>query len=155
MTPPACAPLRTKKPKLPLPTEHQEQTAFFARVDLDPRTRDLLIYAVPNFSGHVGGRVARLRAGKRLKDEGRRAGVPDICVDEPRLRPMAWSSNWMSSPWHGLRIEMKRKGNSPTPEQKRWIKALTLNGYQTLVCYTAEEAWTTLCAYLGLTEIHP
>lgn len=119
------------------PSEHEMQKAFFERVDTDPRTKNLVIYAVPNFTGHFGTQLQRIRAGKRLKEEGRRKGALDINVDEPRRQ------------YHSMRIEMKQPGQYPSDEQRWFIAALTSRGFHVVVCRSADEAWDELMAYLG------
>lgn len=116
--------------------EHAEQSILFQRLALDPRTRDALIYAVPNFPGHVGGRVARLRTGARAKAEGRKKGAPDVNVDEARGK------------FHGLRIEMKSRTGRVSPEQKAWHQRLAERGYLAQVCRSADEAFACVLSYL-------
>jgi len=113
------------------PTEHESQVAFFERVKLDYRTRDLLIFAVPN------GGPRHIVAALKLKREGVKKGVPDIFVDEPRQG------------FHGMRIEMKRKGGKQTPEQLEIMKSYTQKGYGYALCFGAEHAWDSLMDYLG------
>lgn len=128
------------RPKLPPPLEHDSQVAFFTRVDMDPRTKNLLVYAVPNFAGHYGTKGQRIYAGKRLKAEGRRKGALDINIDEP------------VGNYHGARIEMKRKGEKPTPEQVDWMLKLQARGYATYLCYGADQAWDALFEYMGFAQ---
>ena len=138
--------LRTVAPTLPLPSEHQSQAAFFARVAMDPRTRDLPIFAIPN-----GGKRHVVTAMK-LKAEGVKAGVPDIFVAVPMLELYRDHDVMVEGvKGHGLFIEMKKKGNTPTTEQRAWIVMLSARDYAAAVCYSADEAWQTLCAYLNLT----
>lgn len=122
-----------REPALPVPSEHESQAAFFRRVALDPRTRDLLIFAIPN-----GGQRHKAVAAK-LKAEGVKSGVPDIFVAEPR------------GPFHGLFIEMKKPGNAPRPAQRDWKMQLIARGYRASVRYSQQDAWECLCAYMGIT----
>ena len=78
-----------------------------------------LAFAIPN-----GGERNKAVAAK-LKAEGVKPGVPDICV------PVAVGS------WHGLYVEMKKIGGKASDEQKEWNRALTLNGYRVYLC----EGW--------------
>lgn len=156
---------KKRLPKLPIPTEHESQVAFFKRVALDPRTRDLPIFAIPN-GGH-----RHIAVAKKMSAEGVQAGVPDICVAVPRvgdasaisvlvpappLHPIQLSerltaSNQHAMVTHGLFIEMKREGHTyPTHEQSSWIALLVAHGYRAEVCHGAVEAWNTLCEYLGI-----
>ena len=65
-----------------------------------------------------------------------KAGVPDLCL------PVARNG------FHGLYIEMKYGKNKTTDNQKEWLKALTDQGYYTVVCYGAEEAERIIARYL-------
>lgn len=119
-----------RRPVLPAPLEHVEQSLFFQRVDLHVEYRHAAILAVPN-----GGHRHKATAAK-LKREGVRAGVPDILVLEPR--PC----------YAGLCIEMKRRGNKPTALQLAWHEKLRRRTYRVEVCYSAEEAFAVLSNYL-------
>lgn len=119
--------------------EHIEQVLFFKRVALDPRTRDILIAAVPN-----GGARHPAVAGK-LKAEGVKAGVPDLLIFER-------APDGCGGMYCGLAIEMKVKPNKPTPAQESWLAALADRGWQTAVAYSSEEAWAVLCAHLQVTR---
>jgi len=90
-----------------------------------------LIFAVPN-----GARVS-IGMAVKLKKEGLTKGIPDVFVDEPR------------NGYHGLRIEMKKKGGQVSVEQFNTIGKYKKKGYSTAVCYSAEEAWSVLMDYLG------
>ena len=62
-----------------------------------------------------------------LKQQGVRAGVPDLCL------PVARGG------CHGLYIEMKRlRGGRVSPEQTAWMDALRAEGYAVAVC----EGWS-------------
>lgn len=113
----------------PVPTEHWEQVQLFAwaayRRDLD------LMYAIPN-GGHRDIRVA-----VKLKEEGVKAGVPDICL------PVARGGK------HGLYIELKRrKYGRISDEQGKWIEALIREGYACAVCFGWESARDVIEDYL-------
>ena len=75
-----------------------------------------------------------------MKQEGVRAGVPDLFLPAP------------AGEWHGLFIEMKKKDrkNKPTKEQKMWIDALQEQGYRAEVAYGADAAIKILKDYLGI-----
>lgn len=118
--------------------EHAEQVAFFERVALDWRTKDLLMTAVPN-----GGQRHKAVAGK-LRAEGVKRGVPDILC-------FAHGVDSMGQPCHGLAIEMKAGKNKPTEEQKAWLLALAEEGWAPYVCYSAGEAFEKLAHYRGFT----
>lgn len=71
----------------------------------------------------------------RLKAEGVKAGVPDLCI------PIARGG------YHGLFIEMKFGRNKPTDEQMKWLSTLERNGYMATVCWGAEEAIAVIEQY--------
>jgi hypothetical protein len=72
-----------------------------------------------------------------LKEQGVRAGVPDIFLPCP-------------NPIHmGLFIEMKRqKGGRISEEQSRWIAELNKSGYRAVVAYGFEDAKQIILNYL-------
>jgi hypothetical protein len=74
---------------------------------------------------------------KKLKDEGLRPGVPDLCL------PVARKG------FHGLFIEAKYGDNKPTPEQTAFLDALADQGYLAVVCWGAEEMIETITEYLA------
>lgn len=89
-----------------------------------------LLFHVPN-----GGYRSAATAG-RMKAEGVKAGVPDLCL------PVAKGG------YHGLFIEMKAGRNKPTQLQEKWLSALEEQGYFTAVCYGWEAAAKVLADYL-------
>jgi len=113
-------------------TEHHEQKALFrwAEVAQYQYPELALLYAIPN-GGHRHKAVAA-----KLKAEGVRKGVPDICLPVPRGR------------WHGLYIEMKTPAGTVRPEQKRWLSALRGQGYDAAVCRGWESARRFIEEYL-------
>lgn len=116
------------------PLEHNEQVDVFlwARQE-DTRWPELeLLFAIPN-GGH---RYAAVAA--KLKAEGVKAGVPDVCL------PVARGG------FHGLFIEMKRadRSNHASPLQQRWIDALREQNFFVAVCYGAQPAINILADYL-------
>lgn len=149
---------RKRAVRIPEPSEHESQVAFFRRVRLDPRTKELPIFAIAN-GGH-----RHIVTATRLKAEGVTAGVPDIFVAVPQVSRyrVTLSSGGVPGPSsehadvlaHGIFIEMKRKGNKPTSEQLHWMTLLNKRGYQTAVCYGADAAWNTLMNYLGFAATH-
>lgn len=113
--------------------EHLEQKALMEWVGLRRRAHpDLdLLYAIPN-----GGHRNRRTAG-RLKAEGVRSGVPDLCL--PVARGGA----------HGLYIEMKAPGGRESDTQRWWRERLLAEGYWAVVCVGAESAIAALNSYLA------
>ena len=91
------------------PTESEEQQALFrwAAYESGAHPELALLYHIPN----EGKRS--LVAGAKLRAEGLKRGVPDICLPVPRGK------------WHGLYIELKRlRGGRVSDEQQRWLDAL-------------------------------
>lgn len=121
---------------LPLPSESVEQQCLFRWAELHTgKYPELsLMFHIPN----EGKRS--LATGGRLKAEGLKPGVPDICLPVPR------------GPYHGLYIEMKAGRNRVTENQKWWLNRLSWQGYQTAVCYSCEEAAECIKKYLGGTN---
>lgn len=117
------------------PTEHQEQAAYFQWLQLQHSAAYDLAAAVPN-----GAYKSKAAAG-RFKAEGLKAGYPDILIDMPR------------GPYHGLRIEMKRRRKSlsaTSDEQHRWGLKLREQGFYWTICYGAEEAMSVTNEYMAL-----
>lgn len=119
--------------------ESREQCALFAWAERARTTRPELglLFAVPN-----GGARHKATA-SRLKAEGVRAGVPDVCLPVPK--------NGLGA----LYIELKRPGVPGTPRgalrpaQREWIAALQLAGNAAMVAYGWDEARMMIEAYLG------
>ena len=114
------------------PTESQEQIALFEWAALHTRRYPELdlLYHIPN-GGHRHKTTAI-----RLKREGVKAGVPDLCLPVPR------------GVYHGLYIELKAGRNSTTDNQNRWLQALAENGYCTAICHGWEAASQAIINYL-------
>lgn len=96
------------------------------------------IYAVPN-----GARVA-WKTAKKLKAEGMKAGVPDLCLPWPVL-PFDRTIGW----YHGLYIEMKTKGGRLSADQKDWLEYLHGVGYKAVTAWSADEAIEAIEEYLN------
>ena len=118
---------------IPSPTESQEQQALFRwaayqRVkypELD------LLYHIPN----EGKRS--ISAGGRMKAEGLKSGVPDICL------PVAHGG------FHGMYVELKRvNGGQTSANQKSWLAALIDRGYYAIICHGWESAAHEIVRYL-------
>ncbi len=122
----------------PCDGEHAEQAALFrwaefARARLPELT---LLHAIPN-----GGHRHKATAA-RLKAEGVKRGVPDLCL------PVARSGA------HGLYIELKTERGKTTPEQLGWIRALRRQGYVAEVCHGWESARSMIEHYLSAGPQH-
>lgn len=119
-------------------TEHQNQALVFrwaeARTGAHPELA--LLHAIPNFAGRLG--KATAFQGFQLKREGRKRGVPDICLPCPRGQ------------FHGFYGELKVGKNKPSPEQKQWVDALQKQGYYVVVRWGWEAMVEAIDAYLHL-----
>ena len=93
-----------------------------------------LLYHVPNGGWRHPATAARMKA------EGVKAGVPDLCLPVP------------CGGWHGLYIELKKRDgkNRASAEQKRWIGMLREQGYRAEVAFGADEAIGLIGEYLGM-----
>lgn len=130
-------PRHKQPPKPPVPTESVEQIELFrwAAWQMGAYPELERLYHIPN-----GGHRHKATAG-RLKAEGVKAGVPDVCLPVPR------------GGFHGLYIEMKRlRGNDTTPDQDGWLEFLTKQGYSTAVCRGWEAASKVILDYLQLSK---
>ena len=92
-----------QKNKMPVPTEAQEQMTLFSWAAMQSgKYPELnLLYHVPN-----GGSRHKAEAG-RLRAEGVKAGVPDLCLPVARGQ------------YHGLYIELKRQRGGRTSDINR------------------------------------
>jgi hypothetical protein len=115
-------------------TEHIEQCALFRWAAYQAHSYAMpelaLMFAIPN-----GGLRSKATAGK-LKAEGVKAGVPDICL------PVA------NGKYHGLFIELKAGRNKPTQLQVAWHVNLSAKGYRVAVCWGWEAARDVIEEYL-------
>ena len=93
-----------------------------------------LLYHIPN-GGKRDAKTATI-----LKRQGVKAGVPDLCL------PVARNGK------HGLYVEMKWGKNKTTDKQDWWLEQVRQQGYETAVCWTAEEAMDTIAGYVGVME---
>ena len=115
-------------------SEHAEQAAFITWCAYnEARFPELAwMYAIPN-GGHRHKAVAA-----KMKAEGAKAGVLDLCLPVPR------------GPYHGLYLETKYGKNKPSPEQERWIAFLRSQGHYVEVCWGCEELIRATEKYLAL-----
>lgn len=115
------------------PLEGEEQEVLFQWAEWQqgrwPELR--LMYAVPNGGYRTKSEAARLKA------QGVKAGVPDICL------PVARGG------CHALYIELKRrKGGVVSSAQSQWIEALKEEGNECAVCAGADAAMAIITRYL-------
>ena len=117
----------------PYVSESSEQISLFRWASWQSGTYPQLnlMYHTPN-----GGK-RDIKTAKRLKAEGVKAGVPDICLPCHRGK------------YHGLYIELKAGKNKTTDNQDEWLAALSAEGYKTAVCYDWETASKVILNYLN------
>ena len=126
------------------PLEHDEQCALFDWADAAQGEHPELEMLYANVNGgklpYHRNTKGRVTSPQRIKlvQEGLRRGIPDITLAVPRGR------------FHALYIELKRAdhSNKPSPEQVEWIERLRHYGYAAVVCYGAQDAISTIMAYL-------
>ena len=114
-------------------SEHDEQVKIFqwARLSEGRWPELALLFAIPN-----GGK-RHIAVARKLKAEGVKAGVPDICLPVARGR------------FHGLYIELKHGRNKETERQAWWLTRLCDHGYRVATAYEFEGAKAVLEEYLG------
>lgn len=133
-------------------SEHEHQKVVIEWCGLMARHKFPMlkwIFAVPN-----GGDRHKAVAGK-LKAEGVKAGVPDLCLPYPK--PMVVESYPealgvdVRPGWHGLFIEMKSKDTKGrvSPAQQEWLDYLESVGYKVKVAWNADEAIQIIEDYLS------
>ena len=119
-------------PQKPNLTETDEQIMIieWARV-MERQYPDLaLLYHVPN-----GGKRNAAEAA-RFKQQGVKAGVPDLCLPVP------------CGTYHGLYIELKAEGGKPSGNQLLWLEKLRQQGFCAVLCYGAKAAISTIEHYM-------
>ena len=117
----------------PVPSESVEQQRLFLWAGMQSGKYPCLtlMYHIPN-----EGKRSRATGG-RLRAEGLKAGVPDICL------PVARGG------CHGLYIELKRQhGGRLLPAQAEWMEKLKAQGYQVALCHGWEAASEIILEYL-------
>lgn len=114
--------------------EHYIQAALMLRVllELVPfHPEAALLYAIPNGGYRPGA------GGARMKEEGVKAGVPDLFL------PVARNGAF------GMYIEMKAPTGTVQASQRTWLVDLRAQGYLAYVCHSDDEAMKILTEYLG------
>ena len=89
------------------------------------------LHAIPN------GGDRDVRVGAKLKREGVKRGVPDLCLPVPRRG------------YHGLYIELKAEDGRVSPDQKAWREFLLEQGYQAVIATGKREALDVLIDYVS------
>lgn len=115
-------------------TEHQYQVALFNWAAWLAQTKYpelALMFAIPN----AGKRS--LRQGMWMKQEGLRAGTPDIFLPVSRGK------------YHGMFIEMKSDKGRLSPAQQEVLPKLKKQGYYVIVSHSAIEAEDEIEKYLN------
>jgi len=114
-------------------SEHHEQCALvqWAMMQGGPMRDARKLFAIPN-----GGRRDAI-TGARMRREGVKRGVPDLCL------PVARKGR------HGLYIELKTARGRTTPEQREMIEQLREDGYEVAVCRGWEQARLVVEDYLN------
>lgn len=118
-------------------TEHAHQVAVFMWLaTMIPRYPEAKwIYAIPN-----GGKRDPITA-NRLKSEGVKSGVSDVCC------PFARQG------YHGFYIEMKKPKGKESAEQKEFGAFLTSQGYLYTMCDSWGKARDAITWYLTQLEL--
>jgi hypothetical protein len=118
-------------------TEHAQQVALFmwlaTLLPIYPEVK--WIYATPN------GGLRNPIVAARLKSEGVKAGISDICC------PFARQG------YHGFYIEMKKPGGKESKEQKEFGAFLKSEGYLYTMCDSWSKARDAITWYLTQTEL--
>lgn len=91
---------------------------------------DGMLYHNANEGIRLGGQ------GRRIKREGLRKGVADLCLSVPRKG------------YGALYIEMKKPGGRISPEQKQWGENAIKHGNLWIVCYSLDEFEKAINDYL-------
>ena len=130
------SPESLKKAKSVDSSEAEEQCKLFEWAAI---ASNLLHYEGLELMFHVPNEGKRSRySGGKMKKEGLKRGVADICLPVPRGR------------YHGLFFEMKFNNNKLTSEQKQFLSGVKAQGYATWVCYSANEAIELIQKYYKL-----
>lgn len=116
-------------PRKTSPSEHQIQSTFCEWLDKSGYQNDY--FAVPNAARRSP------RHGAYMKEEGLRAGVPDLFI----------TIGVHGS--HGLFLEFKTQKGRLTESQRERINLLTLRGYSCEVVRSVEEAIDAFKCYLN------
>jgi hypothetical protein len=111
--------------------ESEIQACFIKWLRLTNRAVGAVTFSVPN------GALRSLAEGKRQKELGLTAGVPDVFIAYP------------SGNLHGMFIEFKAGANTLTYHQNNMIQLLKARGYHCVVCYEVDKAMQEVLRYLN------
>lgn len=92
--------------------------------------RRIPVFHIPNGGSRHPAEAARLKA------QGVKAGVPDLCI------PVARGG------FHSLYIEMKAPKGRVSEKQREWLALLREQGMRAIVCYGADNAIKAIEAYM-------
>lgn len=118
-----------------IPTEAEEQRALFQWAALNEKKYPVLklLHHIPN------GGSRNLIEARHLKEQGVKAGVPDIFLPSP------------AGMYCGLFIELKRRQRGEvSAAQHEWLVELNRAGYKAVVCKGWEEASKVILEYLRI-----
>ncbi len=115
--------------------EAKEQQRLFTELEcyVDKIPSVAFIYATPN------GRFRNIQTAVKLKREGQKRGVPDVCI------PLTGKNN---EP--GAYLELKFGKNKCSPEQLKYIEFLRSQGYVVSVEYSWFDGLHFILKYLGV-----
>ena len=113
-------------------SEHTEQSRFFAILRRLEQTHPQLkwAFAIPN--GFLDSKSKRIRAWK----EGVLSGVSDVLIP------------WPHKGFHGLFLEFKAHGGTPSKAQKDFIATMRSRGYKAEVVFGLRQALQVLKEYI-------
>jgi len=120
--------------------EHREQVEVIRWADSQVETHPefAFLFAIAN----AGAGAQSGQAGK-MKAEGVRPGVPDLCLPVPR------------GVYHGLYIEMKQATAGTTSGvQRAWHEFLKRQGFYMATAHGADIAKQILTTYIGMGPFH-
>lgn len=112
-------------------SEHNIQKAYFQWLSLKLPRVEPFAFAVPN------GGYRFIATAARLKDEGVKAGVPDIFIAYPQKS------------FHGLFMELKTERGRPTKQQLQWLERLGSKGYMAMLSKGLDALIETTEAYFS------
>jgi hypothetical protein len=131
--PPAAKKSKPRKPKIDW--EGNEQTVFFRWLQLQHPSVFNMAYHTPN-----GGHRSKSE-GARLKKQGVKAGVPDVCIAIAK------------GGYFGLYIEFKAtppKDSAVSVSQGEWLAKLSAQGYKAVLCKGLDSIMAEVSDYLKL-----
>ena len=114
-----------------IPTESEEQKALCQYLTFI----GVSYYAIPNGTYLSGTPLQRAKQMKRLKTEGLKVGIPDMCI--------------LLEGGKSVYIELKHKsGGTVSKDQKEWIERLRVLGFDAYIAKGAGEAIEIIQKYL-------